>query len=103
MELNPFQVCRRGEGWVPVKVASATSENMSYLVLVNPFGNPRENICECSGYVYRGQCRHQEEAMESVCYWTEKNPRYAQTEAQRTNNVCPRCGGPTKWELEVIE
>lgn len=108
MELKPYQQCRSAEGWNPVSIRSSSSD-MIYLVLVCPWGNPRENICECPGYAYRGQCRHQIDAMDKVCGWTELQvkpdgtPSLEQTAQQRKDKMCPRCGGHTKWALEVVE
>ena len=105
MKIQPYQTCRTSEGWQPIKVPSQSREGDSHLVMVCPWGNPRENICDCPGYYYRFECRHQLEAMDLVCGWSElhRPQKFVQTEQQRTNRVCPRCGGPTDWRMEVIE
>lgn len=103
MKIKPYQICRSAEGWIPVTVFSSTGEG-SYKVLVAPWGHPRENICECNGYYFKQKCRHQEEAMDLVCGWTELQiGEYTQTSAQRSNMQCPRCGGETLWRMEVEE
>ena len=84
-----------------MKVPSSEGEG-SYTVLVCPWGHPRENICECPGYYFKQKCRHQEEAMDRVCGWTELQiGKYKQTKEQKKSMTCPRCHGPTVWRLEV--
>jgi hypothetical protein len=103
MKIEPYQVCRTSEGWTPVQIASSSSSG-SYTVMVAPWGHPRENICECPGYVFTGKCRHQEEAMDRVCGWTELQVGdYQQTKEQRANKECPRCHGETLWRMEIVE
>lgn len=105
MELRPYQACRTSEGWWPVEVASSRDDGSRYVVMVCPWGNAVENICECAGYTYRGSCRHQVEAMDALCGWTELHEpqRFVQTDEQRQNKICPRCGGPAVWRMEVEE
>lgn len=88
-------------GWQPVEVPSSDGLH-TYVVLVNPWGNPSENVCHCEGYTFRGKCRHQEAAIEKVCGWTELK-HDAQDDVQRRHKLCPVCGNPTKFEVEVIE
>lgn len=76
---------------------------LDYIVLVAPWGEPRDNICECKGYVFRGTCKHQVIAMRKVCRWNELEGPEEQSAQQAKNKVCPRCGGPTKYELEVVD
>ena len=102
MQFVTYQECRSNEGWQPVKVLSSKQDTF-YVVLVNPWGILEENICECKGYVYRGQCRHQGEAHQKVCKWNDQDGPEVQTEEQEDNKVCPRCGGPTKTAIEVAE
>lgn len=101
-DLIPYQSCRRNEGWVPVNVASDSTKGLDYVVLVSPWGNPNDNICECPGYHFRGACKHQIIAMQKTCWWNELDGE-PQTEEQRQNKVCPRCKGPTRWELQVVD
>lgn len=100
MDIKPFQSCKTNEGWVPVQVASE-SQNLDYTVMVCPWGTARESICECPGYTYRGQCKHQQIALDSLCRWDELTGPEAQTEFQKKTNTCPRCGGPTKYEMTL--
>lgn len=105
MQMRPIQVCRSNDGWQPVKIASESEENLEYLVLVNPWGQPGENLCECPGYTFRGRCKHQSFAAAKVCRWAENNPQYKvkQTEQDKETMTCPACDGQTKWEFEVVE
>lgn len=101
MNLRPYQQCLSSEGWQPVKVPSASREGESHLVMVCPWGTPHENICDCPAYFYRASCRHQLEAMDLVCGWSELVDKLAQTDEQKKYKVCPRCKGPTQWKMEV--
>lgn len=105
MELRPYQACRTSEAWIPMEVASESRPGERYVVHVCPWGNATENICECPGYFHRGRCKHQTQAMDALCGWTElqEPKRYEQTDEQRKAKVCPRCGGPTSWQMEVAE
>ena len=85
---------------MPVQVESSTKRGLDYLVMVSPWGDSRDNNCECPGYMMKGACRHQVEAMKKVCRWTELGNE-PQSEQEYEKRVCPRCGGPTKWELEI--
>jgi hypothetical protein len=96
-----YQTCRSNEGWQPVTIDSKTDPDKKYVVLVNPWGDSREHICDCEGYHYRGFCSHQERADAEVCRWKDTGLREAQTPVQQAGLVCPRCGGPTKVELSI--
>jgi hypothetical protein len=87
------------EGWQPVPVPSSSTDQ-SYTVLVNPWGLAEENICECKGYGFRGTCRHQKEALDRLCAWVEGDADH-QTTHERTQMICPKCGGRTRWTMEV--
>lgn len=105
-ELVSAQQCLSAEGWAPVKVPSSDGFT-EYTVLVNPWSTIEENICQCEGYQYRGTCRHQQEAMEILCQWTEVvDQKFGlteqQTEEEEINQICPRCGGRTKWTMEIV-
>lgn len=100
-QLIPYQACRSTEGWSPVKVVSSTGE-ATYTVLVSPWA-VNESMCECKSYLYRGICKHQGIAAARVCGWTELSDPQQQNKQERTEKVCPKCGGPTRWEVEVHE
>lgn len=102
MGLKSYQSCRTNDGWIPVQVASDTRP-LDYLVLVCPWDSHLESICECPGYIHHGHCKHQVIAHESLCRWDELLNPEEQTEAQRKKKICPRCGGPTQWQLEVVD
>src|SRR5689334_18276109 len=99
--MRPYQSCMSNAGWVPVNVMSSDPHKPDYVVLVCPWGTANESICDCPGYSYRGSCRHQQIALESLCRWDELVGPEAQTEFHVKSNTCPRCGGKTKWEFTV--
>lgn len=100
MKVKHVQQCRALSGWQPIIVHSHTDKDRRYIVHVNPWGKVSEFICECAGYVYRGTCRHQKEALEHICFWSESEGPEAQTHAQKTRMICPRCGGRTEIVME---
>lgn len=100
MEIKPYQICRSAEGWYPVRVESS-NEDQYYTVMVCPWGEREDHICECAGYTYRGACRHQEVAEKFRCGWKDIESEDKQTEFQADNKICPLCGGPTTWAIEV--
>lgn len=71
------------------------------MVLVNPWGIDAENICECKSYVYRGSCKHQVIAHQQICRWNERDGLEVQAVSQEKSKTCPRCGGPTRIQIEV--
>jgi hypothetical protein len=97
--LRVYQECMDAMGWRPVEVRSSTDKNKLYVVHVNPWGDTPENICECKAYLFRGQCRHQSEALKHICVWREGDEP-GQTESQFRNNMCPSCGGRTRNQVE---
>lgn len=101
MKLVPYQTCRSTEGWYPVRVASSSGEG-HYVVLVSPW-SAQESICECKSYLYRGRCKHQDEAARRVCGWSELEHPQQQTDDERKMKICPKCGGATRWEVEVYD
>lgn len=73
-------------------------------MLVSPWGDPAENICECEGYVYRGYCAHQKIARRQLCGWSEIAPRARQqTESDRSLMICPECGQRAMWAFKTLE
>lgn len=76
------------------------------MVHANPWGEVSAYVCECKGYVHRGTCRHQQEAYDHLCDWTEvRDGRYTelmQTDEQKLRGICPQCGGPTMWVMELL-
>lgn len=104
MTIVAYQQCRSLDGWVPVEVGSRSMPGIQYVVLVNPWGEVAESICECAGYEYRGECAHQKIAHQKVCGWSEHGVRaQQQTEAQHKLMVCPACGGKTMWAFKPLE
>lgn len=104
MTLVPIQECRTIDGWQPVEVPSHSEPHKKYLVMVNPWGETSEDICECEGYTYRGHCSHQEEATQKLCLWSGApgESEIEQTDEQREHKICPQCGESTKYALEWI-
>lgn len=100
-QMVPYQACLSHRMWFPIPVSSS-SDDMTYVVWVSPWGKMQENICECKGYLYRSHCRHQEKAQELLCDWSELSGT-EQTDLERKSKICPACAGPTRWEVEVIE
>lgn len=105
MDLTPVQVCRTLDGWSPVQIASGSTKGLHYTVLVNPYVTVREFVCDCKGFEFRGQCKHQRQALLHVCWWPKviRDPQPEQTDVQRRNKECPQCGGETKWEMVDAE
>jgi hypothetical protein len=86
-----------------IEVPSRTDEDKWYRVLVQDPVDIEEVICECRGYEVRGHCSHQKDALDAVCGWKEREGPEKQTNQQRRDKVCPRCLGPTKWIVEVLD
>lgn len=104
MKFKTFQECREAEGWQPVRMESSSEPGKIYTVMVNPWGADDENLCDCLGYFHRGYCKHQQMASDRICRWRDdawNEPE--QSPEQRKAKVCPKCGGPTKWQIEVEE
>lgn len=87
--------CQSTICWNPIRVPSGTDPDKVYTVHVNPWGRVKENICECYGYQYRGECKHQNIAQRRSCGWHQLTSDVEQTPQQRIEGVCPECGGPT--------
>lgn len=99
MELKAIQVCRTQDGWWPIFIQSASDPDQMHLVSVSPWVSVKEFVCDCTGFYYRGGCRHQKLAMKKACWWSEARSPEKQTEQQRKSKVCPKCEGTTRWEL----
>jgi len=100
MDIRPYQICASADGWYPIRVESS-NQNQYYTVMVCPWGEPQDHICECAGYTYRGSCRHQDTAQRFRCAWRQIESEFDQTEEQKEDMICPKCGGPTKWTIQV--
>jgi len=88
------QECASNLEWQEVEVRSATRKGASYTVSIPPWAGTEDVTCECPSYVFRGSCRHTAQALEKICNWSSGGP-VPQTDEQRHNRVCPRCGGQT--------
>lgn len=103
MSIESVQRClQSGEDCV-VEIASHSDPDVVYAVEVFDFEDPEEIICECEGFVYRGYCSHQQEAVDALCRWHELDGPEEQTPEQRRAKICPRCGNETEWIMEVVD
>lgn len=90
------QECSSLSEWQEIEIESSSDPDLYYVVTLPPWDRTEsEAVCECPSFEYRGRCRHQHEAMSMVCQWTELDGQ-SQTPEQKTNHVCPDCGGKTK-------
>jgi hypothetical protein len=100
MEIRPYQICASADGWYPIRVESS-DQDQYYTVMVCPWGEPQDHICECAGYTYRGSCRHQDLAQRFRCGWKEIESETKQNKLEKEDMKCPKCGGLTKWTIQV--
>ena len=100
--MRVFQECISSVGWQEVEVPSSDPAKPPYLITIPPWdrGNPDEISCSCPGYEFRGYCRHQREAWQYVCNWSEIDSALQQTEEQRKKRICPECEGKTHIVVE---
>lgn len=97
------QQCRSCEGWTPVEIQSQSDIDTKYVIMVSPWDDHNDNICDCKGYKFRGHCSHQYRASAAVCRWSETEGPEGQTPRQKDEQECPRCGMPTKYQMEYVE
>ena len=88
------QECESNLEWQEVEVRSSTDPKKTYSVSIPPWEGTEDITCDCPSWTYRGYCRHTREAMRKICNWTSNDP-VPQSEEQRRNHVCPRCGRNT--------
>jgi hypothetical protein len=82
-----------------VAVLSNDRTKVYNVTVVDPT-DPEDAICECKGYDFRGHCSHQAIAIQRLCRWVEgQGPD--QSNEQRKDKVCPRCGDQTEWIDDV--
>lgn len=104
MQIIPIQECiSNTDGPMSVPVHSNSNPRLIYDVLITDSEDPTTAICACPGYEYRGYCRHQREAFEKICGWTDLTGPEVQTPEQHANQVCPRCGDDTRWTMEAVD
>lgn len=93
--MDLIQECASNGGFQSVNVTSSDGTT-AYAVLLPPWDRKEsEAVCECPSYEFRGRCRHQREALTLVCNWSELDGQ-PQSAEQRSNHVCPECGGRTQ-------
>jgi len=101
MEERLIQECGSGQTWQEINIESTSEEGKVYVVQLPPWDRDlSEVVCSCPSYEFRGRCRHQAEALSSVCAWSELTGK-KQTAAQKAKRICPECGDKTI--IEVIE
>jgi len=104
MRFAAYQRCRSHTPWLPIEVPSQSDPDVTYTVMLCPFGNVDENICECPGYEFRGECSHQVIAAQLWCGWSEIGiGAERQTRAQAAMMVCPACGDDTEWVFRPVK
>jgi len=77
---------------------------------VSNLGSERDYpICTCPAYkfgkrevkfgnrYYPKYCKHIDEALKQIECWHQQWGEESQTDEQRKNMICPKCGGPTEW------
>lgn len=104
MNLVSYQRCTRNGPMVEVEVPSESSDAV-YVVLVTDPNAPHEAVCDCRAFQFSkdGTCKHQQQAVDMLCYWTEGDEE-VQTPKQRRNKICPRCGhNSTEWTMDYAE
>lgn len=105
VEIVRLQQCQFADpGPKIVFVASHSVPDKTYELLIpdRDDPDPLTVICECEGYEFREHCTHQPEAIAQLCSWTETSAP-EQSEQQRADMICPRCGAETEWVLLAIE
>lgn len=100
MSPKSFQVCETVFGFTTVEVPSHSEPDKVYVCIVQQPDDLEDVMCECEGYVHRGQCSHQQEALELLCLWQEDKGPEKQTDRQSIKRICPRCLGPAEWVVE---
>ena len=92
--MTTVQECATNLDWQEVRIRSASTAGKQYTVSIPPWGGVEDITCDCPGYTFRGACRHTSAALERICNWTSED-RVPQTDEQRKNHICPRCGAGT--------
>ncbi len=99
MTLVMAQRCVSTDPYFEAFVLSESEPGKVYSVWVPiPGDPPSAYICSCRGFEFRGHCKHQDWI--SICGWEELIGPEEQTEEQRADQLCPRCGNNTIRELD---
>ena len=93
--MTAVQECASSLEWQDVRIRSASDPKKHYSVSIPPWGGTEDVTCDCPGYTYRGTCRHLAAALAKICNWSSAGAGPPQTEEQRLEQVCPRCGRET--------
>lgn len=104
MALRQVHRCVSHQPYSVFEVPSQSAKNVFYEVhSIFPEDPPEDYVCTCQGFCYRGHCAHQRMAFEDRCLWHGLKGPEQQTHEQERDCVCPRCGGSTYIEAEVID
>jgi hypothetical protein len=101
MSIKSTHRCAQVGDWNTITVPSQSEKGKYYEVLIMGATDLDEVICECQSYHYRGQCKHQIEALDRLCSWSSNIGPEQQTEEEYKHKICPRCGQPTERVLEL--
>jgi hypothetical protein len=92
------QHCISGDPFFEKYIMSETDPGKIYIVTIAMPGDPPDQwSCTCKGFQYRFYCKHQ--TMFKPCMWHELDGPEQQTEEQKRDGICPRCGNDTSQEL----
>ena len=65
--------------------------------IATPGDPPNTWVCTCPGFQFRGYCKHIGQIV--LCLWDEVEGPEEQTNQQRKDQICPRCGNNTSKYL----
>jgi len=101
-EMQSSQRCSSTEPYFVQLIPSRTQPNLVYEVhSVLLDDTPEEYTCGCPAFIYTGKCAHQRMAWEDRCLWTEEEGPEEQTQDERYDGRCPRCGQQTVKDFEL--